>query len=71
MKRLILATMAVLLVAGILGTVSALDTCPVPSTLAPTTDLLAGQKTDIGDVYVLTMQMSSMWCTKSPLTAGI
>lgn len=52
MKRLILATMAVLLVAGILGTVSAQDTCPTILDGAKTTDLLAGQKTDIGDVSV-------------------
>ncbi|MDD1657182.1 MAG: hypothetical protein LUQ41_01820, partial [Methanomicrobiales archaeon] len=52
MKRLILATLMVLMVAGILGMVSAQDTCPARPDGATRTDLLAGQTTNIGNVWV-------------------
>jgi len=56
MRRSILIALLALMVAGIIGTVAAIDGCECPSELPggldPSTDLLAGQTLDVGDIYV-------------------
>ena len=51
MKKSILIVMFVLIVAGMVGTVAANGGCPEMPAGVPSTDLMAGQSLDIGDVY--------------------
>jgi hypothetical protein len=52
LRKTILATLLLLLVAGMAGVVSANAECVLPAGLEPYTDLLAGQDMDVGEVYV-------------------